>query len=223
MNSMKYMELRQSIDCGELDCLKACCAAGQLQSVAVALRGLDSAGIRLLEKMLCGCAVNPGASTTGNVCYDKIVAFAKEHTSTVNALQTALLAAGTLGIPIIDQSVGVVSLALESLEDAAQAKPGDPSTLTSLVTSFCSAITTVDEWRAKAVGLLPDSLEGIADLLLTLTSPGILLKLTCCDESVAKPQLPPPPGTPTTPISTPTTPVGACTAKNIVNYPIGKV
>jgi len=60
MDTLQYSEINAAITCGEYDCLKGCCSAGQLAAVARLLRNKTDSDIALIEKMLCGCAIPKG-------------------------------------------------------------------------------------------------------------------------------------------------------------------
>lgn len=194
METEKYMELDAAIRCGELACLQACCADGKLPTVMAALRGLNVTDLPLLTKMLCGCAVPPGTTITGNACFESIIGFARRHTTTVSTLQNILLAIGSLGIPAVDTAVQVVLIALEQIEDAAQADASDTTVLQEAVRSVCSAVQNLRGAAAQLDGRMPGASSSATDFLQELLFDAAAF-VTCCDDRGPAPERPQLPGT----------------------------
>lgn len=188
MEAIRYVELEQLIACGDLDCLKACCAAGKLRVVATALRGLDARGLALLEKMLCGCAIQGGPGVTGNACFDAAMLWARDNRSTVNGIQTILIAASGTGIPFLDQTITVMMGVMEGIEDAATAvtRDGvlDEGAMAETLRTLCAGVATMRDWHQKAVSALPAGLSNLVDLIGGLVT-GAAGFITCCGSTPA--------------------------------------
>lgn len=201
--------LKMDIECGKLDCLKACCDPACLTAVWRTMRNISEADLPLLSKMLCGCAVTPSKqlpatgfaqpnSTIAPInCTDKLTAWACEPTT--SAVLTAI-SAGVAGAaifakvsPAIAITLSTLSLVVDDLisgcNEISQGHAHNWSD--TLVDKLCA----LNGWLDAMIKKAPTALQPILELMKTIQTQFTFLNVVgqwCCQQRTVGITLPDP-------------------------------
>lgn len=227
LSSVRYVELKNFVSCGELEWLRAClCQRGadpvaRLSMLQRLLADLTERDLKTVARLVCQqCAPTqlPNPSQARNECAQAVATWAKEHSTLLNTVQNLLTVASASGVPGWDQMVSLLLFAVEQLEDAG-ASPENTWT-ESVLDGWCKAAATLEAARRSLVGQLPDVLAPVADML-TKINPTRLIAMGCCSGMTLPPASSTPQLPPSTQGETPQLPPSATTPTGTVpvNYP----